>query len=103
LNDLIRDEDVIAKIYEHVKSKMRSSSVDFEYFLQESNCQENEEHHLSPDSLMVNKAILEVHQDLQIGFQTAQCHVEMLKSGDAASRTSYDKVYAKYFLISKVG
>lgn len=103
MNDLIRDEDVIAKIYEHVKSKMRSSSVDFEYFLQESNFQENEEHHLSPDSLMVNKAILEVHQDLQIGFQTAQSHVEMLKSGDAASRTAYDKVYEKYFLISKVG
>ena len=68
LNDLIRDEDVINKIYEHIKSKMRSSSVDFETFLQESNFQENEENHISPDSLMINKAILEVNQDLQVGF-----------------------------------
>lgn len=49
MNDLIRDEDVIAKIYEHVKSKMRSTSVEFENFLQESNFQENKEQHQSPE------------------------------------------------------
>ena len=97
LNDLIRDEDVIAKIYEHVKSKMRSTSIEFEYLLQESNFQENKEQHQSPEQLMINKAIAEVHQDLQTGFHTSASHTEMLKGCDSASTTDYDK----YFLISK--
>ena len=46
---------------------------------------------------MINKAISEVHQDLQTGFHTAASHSEMLKGCDSASTTEYDK----YFLISK--
>lgn len=43
VNNLIRDGDVVHKIYEHVKSKMRASPIDLDDFLEENNFQKNTE------------------------------------------------------------
>lgn len=43
MNNLIRDGDIIQKIYEHVKSKMRASAIDLDEFLEENNFQKNTE------------------------------------------------------------
>ena len=83
LNDLLRDELILNKLYEHVKSKMKSSAVDCDTFLLENNVQTNSEGGTSIDQLMVNKVLQEVHDDIQIGFRTAENHVEMLKGYSA--------------------
>ena len=49
LNDLLRDELIINKLYEHVKTKMKSTALDSETFLLENNIQVNAESSTSID------------------------------------------------------
>jgi hypothetical protein len=81
MNNLIRDGDVVSKIYEHVKAKMRASSIDLDSFLEENNFQSNTENiqGSSIDTLMIRKAMQQVTDDLQIGLKTPESHLEMLK------------------------
>ena len=87
MNNLIRDSDIISKIYEHVKSKMRASPIEFDNFLEESNFQKNSENlqGSSIDALMIKKAMQEVTEDLQLGMKTPESHLEMLKTCTASS------------------
>ena len=114
VNNLIRDGDIIQKIYEHVKSKMRASPIDLDDFLEENNFQKNTENlqGSSIDALMIKKAMQEVVDDLQIGFRTPESHLEMLKasnqsargsqgSGSEQARNTSSTEYDKYFLVSE--
>ena len=112
MNNLIRDSDVITKIYEHVKSKMRAGPIEFDNFLAENNFQKNTENiqGSSIDALMIKKAMQEVTEDLQIGMKTPESHLEMLKSCTASSQSAAgasDSVrgvgsyYDKLFLVSE--
>lgn len=71
----------MSKIYEHVKAKMRASSIDLDSFLEENNFQSNTENiqGSSIDTLMIRKAMQQVTDDLQIGLKTPESHLEMLK------------------------
>lgn len=68
---------------------MRSNAIELDDFMQESNLQKNIEniHDISSPSssveaLMIHKAIEEVNEDITIGFNTPQSHLEMLKSSN---------------------
>lgn len=86
INNNLREVDVVQKIYEHVKSRMRSSQIEWEYFMTEDNIQKNTENISDPnsassiESLMMLKAIDEVNEDVQIGFKTSENHLETLKT-----------------------
>lgn len=107
-NDLIRDEQIINKLYEHVKLKMKSNHIDHELFMSENNFHKNTEidYQKYPiiDQLIINKIIQEVHDDLQIGFMTPESHIDMLKAynisqSEATNKSIEPTKQEKYFLL----
>ena len=87
VNNILREVDVVHKIYEHIKTRMRSNQIEWDDFMLEDNIQKNTENLSDPqnanssiDSLMIQKAIEEVNDDLQIGHKTSESHLEMLKT-----------------------
>jgi len=78
-NDMMREDLIINKLYEMVKTKMRSRSYTLDALLSETNLQENTNQN-NIRTMMIEKVMQEMHEDLSIGFKSTESQLEMLKT-----------------------
>ena len=50
VNNILREVDVVQKIYEHIKNRMRSAQIEWDDFMLEDNIQKNTENLADPHS-----------------------------------------------------